>query len=255
MNPSNILYNDPLSVHQSATPRRRHPGLQPPSLLTTSLENNARQAHLGLGSAQTPLSAATTTLSSPFSAFPSSQSANPTTATPASSLVSPMHTHQSPSVSTPYNPQQWGPMNAGSPGAAIQHSTRQRLVALAPRLVGPDGTLARVFLLRIVADVQNRASRVTAASILATTRWRRCILIYEWSSYRHIAFGSPVGGGISRCHLASECGRCHFPSSTCQSWSFRLAPAAFEFSEEFTRCTSKHYFSSASRHTDSYVEA
>ena len=130
--------NDPVPAHPSSTPRRRHPGVQPPSLLTTSLENNARQSHNGVGPAQTPLST-TTTLSSPFSAFPQIQSAHPTTGTPLSSVASPMHSRQSPSVSAQYNPQQWGPMNGGTPSSAIQHSTRQRIVALAPRLVGPDG--------------------------------------------------------------------------------------------------------------------
>ena len=134
MNPSNP-YHAPGTVNRPFPPRRRQPVQQPPSLLTTSLENHARHAGLGVGSTQTPLST-TTTLSSPFSALP--QSAHPPSGS-AMSASSPMISRQNSTFSTQYNPQQWGPMSNASPQSAIQRSPHPRQIALASRPVGPDG--------------------------------------------------------------------------------------------------------------------
>ena len=120
-------------------PRRRQPAHQPPSLLTSSLEN-ARQAGLGAGAIQTPQSTGTS-LSTPFSAYP--QSAHPLSVGGSLSGGSPMSVRHAPSFSSQYNPQQWGPMSNASPQAAVQSPHQQRIVALAPRLVGPDGRLSR----------------------------------------------------------------------------------------------------------------
>jgi len=123
---------DPSGIATSS-PRRRQP-VQPPNLLTTSL-GNARNAGLGIGGiVQTPVS--TTTLSSPFSAF--SQS-------PAGAMrgASPMALRSQASFSGTYNPQQWGPLNNRSPNSSSAGDHRparsSRVVALAPRPVGPDG--------------------------------------------------------------------------------------------------------------------
>ena len=120
------------------TARRRQRAVQPPSLTTT--------IGLGLGvPGQTPIS--TTSLSSPFSAnFPSS----PYPVSPGGALrgTSPM-SHRGPTAfSTPYNPQQWGPISAASsnPASSTASSTRQgsqatRVVPLAAVATGPDGAI------------------------------------------------------------------------------------------------------------------
>ena len=120
----------------SSSRRRQHP-LQPPSLLTTSLEN-ARNA--GGNIVHTPLS--TTTLSSPFSGIPQSPAA-------AMRAVSPMALRSQNSFTGVYNPQQWGPLNNASPASSVAGDQRQgqsaRVVVLAPRPVGPDGMQAPFF--------------------------------------------------------------------------------------------------------------
>lgn len=137
MNPSNHYNTVGPAIHP-VSPRRRQPALQPPNLLTTSLEN-ARNAGLGAGGSQhTPLSTATT-LSSPFSAHP--HSAYPS-AGGGMSAISPMTLRHTSSFSAQYNPQQWGPMSNASSQSAIQQSQHPRVIALAPRPVGPDGTLS-----------------------------------------------------------------------------------------------------------------
>ena len=134
-------YNNSGPATHPISPRRRQLPLQPPNLLTTSLENNARYASLGAGNTSTPLST-TTTLSSPFSVYP--QSAHPS-AGAAMSASSPLTLRHNPSFSTQYNPQQWGPMNNASPQSAVQSSQHQRVIALAPRPVGPDGRRLQIF--------------------------------------------------------------------------------------------------------------
>ena len=134
--PSNS-YNASLSPARTATSsRHRQQAVQPPNLLTTSLEN-ARTSNTGLGIGaivQTPVSA--TTLSSPFSGFPQS---------PASAMrsASPMAQRSQSGFSGTYNPQQWGPLSNGSPSSSSAGDHRRvhssRVVALAPRPVGPDG--------------------------------------------------------------------------------------------------------------------
>ena len=124
----------------SPPPRRRH-ALQPPSLLTTTLEN----AHnLGLGIAgQTPVSA--TSLSSPFSTSPTSP--YPASPTGAMRGASPMVLRAPSAFNTAYNPQQWGPVSSGSSSTPISTSrpvsirqpNQSRAVVLAPRPLGPDG--------------------------------------------------------------------------------------------------------------------
>ena len=130
------------------SPRRRgHPG-QPPSLLTTSLNNNAQ--HLGLGHglhAQTPLS--TTSLSSPFSGSQSHYTASPGGASRGNS---PMAVRSATGFSGTYNPQQWGRPgyeNTQSVPTAVafqSHQSSIRTTTFAPRLQGPDGmTGSRLF--------------------------------------------------------------------------------------------------------------
>lgn len=119
---------------------RRH-GLQPPSLLTTTLEN----AHsLGLGIAgQTPISA--TSLSSPFS---STHQRSPYHASPPGAMrgTSPVVHRMPATFNMAYNPQQWGPVNSGPtpnsssrPTSMRQSSQSRRAPVLAARPVGPDG--------------------------------------------------------------------------------------------------------------------
>lgn len=132
----------PTPVSEIATsPRRRQQAVQPPNLLTTSL-GNARNAGLGIGGiGQTPLSS--TSLSSPFSARPQS----PYVHSPggASRGASPMALRSQSSFSGTYNPQQWGPVGNGSSisSSTAEHRQAQssRVLALAPRPVGPDGNV------------------------------------------------------------------------------------------------------------------
>ena len=135
-------YSTPLSL--SSRPRPTSPttaihrrlALQPPNLLTTSLDN-AR--HLGQatltphGAVQTPVS--TTSLSTPFS-LNVTQSPYPQSPGTAMRGASPLTHRSGPSV--PYNPQQWGPLSDASPQSASTQ-VQQRYMHLAPRPVGPDG--------------------------------------------------------------------------------------------------------------------
>ena len=129
------------------SPRRRgHPG-QPPSLLTTSLNNNAQ--HLGLGhglNSHTPVS--TTSLSSPFSAAQAQYSPSPGGASRGNS---PMALRSATGFSAPYNPQQWGRpghesmSSIGAMSTATSLHSRQsstRTTTFAPRLQGPDGIVS-----------------------------------------------------------------------------------------------------------------
>ena len=125
------------------SPLRRQHVAQPPTLLTTSLNNAHSLGHgLGMTGGQTPMS--TTSLSSPFSLHnPSSFQASPvgaaTTAMPTSSPAT---------YTGAYNPQQWGRIrrdgmaDAGATSALSPLHARQssRNVQYAPRLRGPDGT-------------------------------------------------------------------------------------------------------------------
>lgn len=122
-------------------PRRRQHAIQPPTLLTTTLEN---AYHTGLGiNGHTPVS--TTSLSSPFSAHQQS----PYPVSPAGTMrgTSPMQ-HRAPTAfNSAYNPQQWGPLGSGPTSSPISSSRttgfRQsqptRVAVLAARPVGPDG--------------------------------------------------------------------------------------------------------------------
>lgn len=134
--PYNSYNAAPASTGIASSPRRRQQALQPPNLLTTSL-GIARNAGFGTGSiVQTPVS--TTTLSSPFSGIPQSPGG-------AMRGASPMVPRSRTGFNGTYNPQQWGSLNNGSPSSSSAGGHRQaqpsRVVALAPRPVGPDGKL------------------------------------------------------------------------------------------------------------------
>ncbi|KAL8928965.1 MAG: hypothetical protein Q9172_000717 [Xanthocarpia lactea] len=124
-------------------PSRRHVG-HPPTLLTTTFAAPHPQS-LGTPSAlQTPLSS--TSLSTPFSAFPSS--AYTLSNSPAPGGASPMATRTRPSFNAPYNPQQWGPLST-STSSPLEETPRtrhtsqsNRLARFAPRLRGPDEPVA-----------------------------------------------------------------------------------------------------------------
>lgn len=129
----------PVGIETS--PRRRQTPNQPPNLLTTSL-GNARNGGLGLGAVvQTPVSS--TTLSSPFSAYPQSPHPQPSRETMRG--ASPMASRSASGFGGHYNPQQWGAVNSVSPnsmsmaGEHRQISHSSRTAHLAPRPVGPDG--------------------------------------------------------------------------------------------------------------------
>ena len=123
------------------SPLRRQHVAQPPTLLTTSLNNAHSLGHgLGLTGGQTPLS--TTSLSSPFS----QQNHSPYLSSPAGTVTS-MPTSSPAAYAAPYNPQQWGritnygvgeagPSSTPSPMHTMQSS---RGINYAPRLRGPDG--------------------------------------------------------------------------------------------------------------------
>jgi hypothetical protein len=122
-------------------PRRRQHAVQPPNLLTTSL-GQARNNGLGIGGlSQTPISS--TTLSTPFSTYPqSAYSAVPPSPGGAMRGTSPMAFRSQSGFSAAYNPQQWGPVSHTSPASGGEHGhdgRSSRVVALAPRPVGPDG--------------------------------------------------------------------------------------------------------------------
>ncbi|KAL6717523.1 hypothetical protein ACLMJK_005438 [Lecanora helva] len=129
-------YNAPPdSVGAASSSRHRQQAVQPPNLLTTSL-GNIRNAGLGIGlggNNQTPVS--TTSLSSPFSAFPQSPGG-------AMRGQSPLASRSQASFSGTYNPQQWGPLSnnsTNSPAGGDHRPARSsRVVALGPRPVGPD---------------------------------------------------------------------------------------------------------------------
>lgn len=120
--------------------RRQHLG-QPPTLLTTSSGGlPTRHLHIPSGP-QTPLS--TTSLSTPFSSYPSSSLVLSPGAEARPS--SPMATRSPPSLNTPYNPQQWGPLSS-STSSLLEDDTRarhrsqsSRFPRFAPRPLGPDG--------------------------------------------------------------------------------------------------------------------
>ncbi|KAL8972000.1 MAG: hypothetical protein Q9183_000777 [Haloplaca sp. 2 TL-2023] len=130
----------------SSTPtfRRQHAAGQPPTLLTTNFAG-AQNQHLGIASAsQTPLS--TTSLSAPFSAYPTS--AHPLSPQADFGESSAMATRSRGSFNAPYNPQQWGPLSS-STSSTLDTATRSgqssqstRFPRYAPRLVGPDGMLS-----------------------------------------------------------------------------------------------------------------
>ena len=122
----------------SSSPLRRQHATQPPTLLTTSL-NNARNLATGSG-LNTPHS--TTSLSSSFAR----QHGGPYTASPVTAASSMPFRNQA-RYSAPYNPQQWGQIGSeGSPvvGQSSTFSTMHaqqpsRTTAYAPRMAGPDG--------------------------------------------------------------------------------------------------------------------
>lgn len=127
--------------HSSPAARPQHAG-EPPTLLTTTfgaVQNHSTRIASG---SETPLSA--TTLSTPFSPFLQS-SAYPRSLDPRDS--SPMATRTQASFNAPYNPQQWGPLSSSTSGpldaaTRSRHPSRSsRYPNLAPRLVGPDGTI------------------------------------------------------------------------------------------------------------------
>lgn len=128
------------SAQTGLYPRRPH-AIQPPTLLTATLEN-AHSAGLGI-TGHTPVS--TNSLSSPFSAYQHS----PYPLSPAGAMrgTSPMAHRATTSFNAAYNPQQWGPVSSGSTSSPSSSSrtmtTRQtqttRVAVLAARPVGPDG--------------------------------------------------------------------------------------------------------------------
>lgn len=138
------------------SPGRRRDAIQPPTLLTTTLDN-AHNAAVGIAG-QTPVS--TSSLSSPFSAFQQS----PYPASPAGTMrgSSPMVHRASASFNTAYNPQQWGPVRGGSAstsspsprvGGQRQTGSSTRVAVLAARPVGPDGMSSEImWTRRIPAD-------------------------------------------------------------------------------------------------------
>lgn len=141
MNPQHPYARTAELAGPSSPSIRRH-GFQPPSILTTTLEN----AHsLGLGIAgQTPISA--TSLSSPFSF--SAHQPSPYHTSPPSAMrgTSPVIHRMPTTFNMAYNPQQWGPVNSGSipnsssrPTSMRQSSQSRRAPVLAARPVGPDG--------------------------------------------------------------------------------------------------------------------
>ncbi|KAL8778138.1 MAG: hypothetical protein Q9213_007554 [Squamulea squamosa] len=124
-------------------PSRRY-GDQPPTLLNTSFAV-PRPYNLAFPSgSQTPLS--TTSLSTPFSAFPLSACSLSNSAEVGSS--SPMATRSRPNFNAPYNPQHWGPLSSSS-SSPLEEATRNRHTSqsnrsapFAPRLLGPDEPIA-----------------------------------------------------------------------------------------------------------------
>ncbi|KAL2055509.1 hypothetical protein ABVK25_004317 [Lepraria finkii] len=120
----------------AASPRRHRHAVQPPNLLTTSLEN--ARASLGIGASQTPIS--TTSLSSPFAASAYPLSPNP--ASPGSAMrgTSPMTFRSQAGISSAYNPQHWGPVGNEIPVSTTRSTRGQssRTTVFAPQPVGPD---------------------------------------------------------------------------------------------------------------------
>ena len=136
--PNQYAADLPTTLPVPPPPRRRQHAIQPPSLLTTCLENTRNAGLTGIGLIQQPPSSTTTSLSSPFSAHP--QSAYP--ASPGGAMLtgaSPMNFRPPTALPAAYNPQQWGPMSNTSPQSAPHLPQNSRVVALAPRPVGPDG--------------------------------------------------------------------------------------------------------------------
>jgi len=165
----------------ATSPRRRQQAIQPPNPLTTSL-GNARNAGLGIGGfAQTPVSS--TTLSSPFSGHPQS----PYAQSPGGAMrgASPMALRSHGSFGGIYNPQQWGPVGNGSPisSSAGEHRQAQpsRVVALAPRPVGPDGKAnPDQRCQHLLTDFQNLSLRLhhpIHLDDIQTRRTRRAVLL------------------------------------------------------------------------------
>lgn len=156
-------------------PSIRQHSLQPPSLLTTTLEN----AHsLGLGMAsQTPISA--TSLSSPFSFAhqPSPYHASPPGAMRGTSPV----VHRMPTTfNMAYNPQQWGPVNSGPtpnsssrPTSMRQSSQSRRASVLAARPVGPDGKQKPHVNIAAAYILVSRTRRLSPPTVLTSSR-RAC---------------------------------------------------------------------------------
>lgn len=128
------------SAQAGSSPRRPH-AIQPPTLLTATLEN-AHSAGLGIAG-HTPVS--TNSLSSPFSAY--QHSPYPLSPVGAMRGTSPMAHRATTSFNAAYNPQQWGPVSGGptpSPSSssrtmAIRQPQITRVAVLAARPVGPDG--------------------------------------------------------------------------------------------------------------------
>lgn len=126
----------PTSSHPNGTaPLRRPHAPQPSSLRITALDPSRGSHHAPGNTVQTPASASS--LSTPFSAHPSS--AYPQS--PAAAIRGPVAS--SPRNQTPfsaiYNPQQWGPINGASPQASINPHRYQPIQTLAPQPTGPDG--------------------------------------------------------------------------------------------------------------------
>lgn len=122
-------------------PSRRQHVDRPPTLLTTAL-SAAHNQNPGL-SAASPHPLSTTSLSAPFSPYPSSP--HPPSSTTEMRGSSPMATRTQASFSAPYNPQQWG-LSASSTSTPLDTASRTRQSAhpsrfprFAPRPVGPDG--------------------------------------------------------------------------------------------------------------------
>ncbi len=137
---SQYLYGQlPATERLPVSPRRRQPIGPPPSLLTTTLGNAHISNHGLVANVQTPSS--TTSLSSPFSC--------PASPSGATRGTSPMALGASAGFSRAYNPQQWSRLSTSSaqstrPTVSASRQSSQ-VSQLAPRAVGPDGTVVSVY--------------------------------------------------------------------------------------------------------------
>lgn len=154
----------------AASPRRHRHAVQPPNLLTTSLEN--ARASLGIGAvSQTPIS--TTSLSSPFAASAYPLSPNP--ASPGSAMrgTSPMTFRSQAGISSAYNPQHWGPVGNEIPVSTTRSTRGQssRTTVFTPQPVGPDGKEDTLIRGTLTDREHHRACCFPTSTLLSSSRW------------------------------------------------------------------------------------